>query len=109
MISSKEDPLLLLALLNNYHVYCQLEHCGKTYGKGLLKLQKYDIDNIELPRLSDLTDVERQQLKELGGRIALKGDWTTIDEATALLNIHFGTKNAKEHFFEMKQKRLGWK
>lgn len=105
MISSKEDPLLLLALLNNFHVYCQLECCGKTYGKGLLKLQKYDIDNIELPRLSDLTGLDKQHLKELGGQIA-KGDVSAIDEATTLLNIYFGTKLSKEHYYEMKQKRL---
>ena len=36
------DKLLMMALLNNYYTFYQLEHFGKKYGAGLLKLQRYD-------------------------------------------------------------------
>ncbi len=48
-ISSNHDSMLLMALLNNLFVFSQLELMGKSYGNGILKIQKYDVDNIVVP------------------------------------------------------------
>ncbi len=106
MISSTRDPLLLLALLNNYHVYVQLENCGKTYGKGLLKLQKYDIDDIELPRLGLISESDNEKLVGLAKALVDSGDERRIEDITAVLAPYYGVENAKERFAQLRKKRL---
>lgn len=107
MISSTIDPFLLLALLNNYHVYCQLERCGKSYGKGLLKLQKYDIDAIELPHPRQLSTATKENLINLSKELVRTSDIRMIEEMTTLLNPYYGVDKAKSIFLELKSKRLG--
>ena len=46
VIKPKVDKWVLFALLNNYYTYYQLELSGKRYGAGLLKLQRYDIEEL---------------------------------------------------------------
>lgn len=108
MITSLEDPYLLLALLNNYHVYLQLERIGKQYGKGLLKLQKYDIDNIQLPRPNTLAGSDKVKLVEYGHILAKatsKAD-NVLTDITNLLDGYYSCQDAKEQYYSYKEKRL---
>lgn len=106
MISSRYDSFFLLALLNNYHVYIQLERCGKSYGKGLLKLQKYDIDNIEVPRPDLISLKEKEELSVLAKELVETSNVGKIDEITQILSPYYGASNAKETFQSLKTKRL---
>lgn len=106
MISSSIDPFLLLALLNNYHVYSQLERIGKSYGKGLLKLQKYDINAIEIPSPDQFSREEKQSLIELAKGLISTSDESKIDTITSFLAPVYATKDAKVTFLNLKKQRL---
>lgn len=107
MISGKtENPLFMMALLNNYHVFLQLERCGKTYGKGLLKLQKYDIDAIDVPHPSRIETNDKQELMQLAERLVATADEEIIASITIVLNKYYGTENAQLQFEISKQERL---
>ena len=66
IIRPKIDKYLLISLLNNYYIYLQLEIKGKRYGKGVLKIQKYDIDDLKLPDINKINDQDIRSLKTLG-------------------------------------------
>jgi len=106
MISSRYDSLLLMALLNNYHVYWQLENFGKSYGKGLLKLQKYDIDEIKVPHPESIHEEDKAKFIQLSELLVKSSDNRHIDAITNLLNSYYGNEGVKEQYFELKSKRL---
>ena len=106
MISSRYDSLLLMALLNNYYVYRQLEYLGKSYGKGLLKLQKYDIDEIKLPHPETIQEEDKVKLVQLTKELIKSSDECHIDAITNLLAAYYGYNDVKEKYIEMKSKRL---
>lgn len=107
MISSPHDPMLLMALLNNYHVFNQLESHGKSYGKGLLKLQKYDIDDIKMPHPSQLSPNDKARLIALSEELVRTDDTTLLDAITTTLAAYYGEPtSAKEQYMEQKRKRL---
>jgi len=106
MISSQYDSLLLMALLNNYYVYRQLENFGKSYGKGLLKLQKYDIDEIKVPHPDTIQEEDKAKLVLLSEKLVKSSDECPIDAITNLLAPYYGYNGVKEQYIEMKSKRL---
>ena len=106
MISSRHDSLLLMALLNNYYVYRQLENLGKSYGKGLLKLQKYDIDEIKVPHPEAIQEEDKVKLVQLTEELVKSSDECHIDAITNLLAPYYGYNDVKEKYIELKSKRL---
>ncbi len=106
MISSDYSPLLILALLNNYHVFCQLEHSGKSYGKGLLKIQRYDIADIKLPHPSSIREEDKNKLIELSDNLVKTSDESNVDSITNILAQYYGEPDAKNIFTKQKLKRL---
>ena len=106
MISSRFDSLLLMALLNNYYVYRQLENLGKSYGKGLLKLQKYDIDEIKVPHPDTIQEEDKSKLVLLSEELVKTSDECYIDAVTNLLAPYYGYSGVKEQYIKMKSKRL---
>ena len=106
MIRSCYDSQLLMALLNNYYVYKQLENSGKCYGKGLLKLQKYDIDNIKVPHPKTIQEEDKTKLIQLSKELIKSSDDCHIDAITNLLAPYYGYNGVKELYIEMKSKRL---
>lgn len=106
MINSSYEPYLLFALLNNYYVYSQLERCGKSYGKGLLKLQKYDIDGIMVPSPINITAEERKELVSLAKSLVESSNDSIIDEISMLLSHYYGIGNEKTEYYKLKTKRL---
>lgn len=106
MISSSYNKYMLLALLNNYYVYEQLEHCGKKYGKGVLKLQKYDIDDIKIPHPDNILQEDKNKLICLSQEIVKTSDVRKIDDITNILAVYYGIKDAKKTYMELKTKRL---
>lgn len=106
MISSMYNPFLLLSLLNNYHVFKQLEQCGKSYGKGVLKLQTYDITDIKIPNPSALKQEDKEKLINLSQDLVRTSDENKIETISAILNPYYGDTDDKELFLELKSKRL---
>lgn len=106
MISSNYDPLLLFALLNNYHIYCQLETVGKSYGNGVLKLQTYDINNLMLPKIEILSDEDYSSLLQIGSTLACTSNPLLLDESTEILNKYYADTNSKERYLSLKEERL---
>ena len=88
VITPKIDIYVLLALLNNYYTFVQLELVGRGYGGGMLKLQKYDVEKIMLPNLSTLPADEVNELKMLGQKLAENGNSNVINEISVLLSKH---------------------
>ena len=65
IIQPKIDKYLLFALLNSYYTYYQLECSGKKHGANLLKIQRYDIENLLFPDINKITEVDKKALIHL--------------------------------------------
>ena len=105
-ITSKVAPMLLLALLNNTFVFSQLELFGKSYGNGLLKIQKYDMDNIVIPNPQVLDPKTKKRLIECGKGLVKTNDVKYISEATSLLAEFYKVSNIDEIYASQKENRL---
>lgn len=105
-ISSDYDPLLMGALLNNYFVFSQLENTGKSYGNGLLKIQKYDVDNIVIPSPLRILDTDRTNLIHLFETLMKSSEIKYIDEISLILSQYYKMENIKEIYLNQKKNRL---
>ena len=87
IIEPNIDKLLMLALLNNYYCYYQLEKMGKEYGGGLLKLQKYDLEHIKFPNIETILGNDIENLKRLGKKLmdSKSGYLNIIDDITKVI------------------------
>ena len=73
IIYPKIDRLLMFALLNNYYTYYQLERCGKRHGAGLLKLQRYDLEQLCFPDVSGFKEDDKKTLIKLSKKMISTG------------------------------------
>lgn len=105
-ISSTYDSLLLIALLNNYFIFCQLELCGKSYGKGLLKIQKYDMDNLVIPHPENLDDDIKKNLIKYSESLIKTGSERYIEEISKILSKYYRIDNIKAIYESLKNNRL---
>ena len=80
------DKWVCFALLNNFFTFYQLECVGKKYGAGLLKIQKYDIENLRFPNLKAFSGDDFDELKKLGKKLAKTGDRKIIEDITHVLS-----------------------
>lgn len=80
------DYWVCFALLNNYYTYYQLECTGKKYGAGLLKLQRYDLENLRFPDMDSLSEVDITALKDLAMKLATTGARSIVSEITQVLS-----------------------
>ncbi|EME3493623.1 hypothetical protein UL362_002224, partial [Enterococcus faecium] len=88
IIKPKIDKYLMFALLNNYYTYYQLEKNGKTYGAGLLKLQRYDIENLMFPNLDEFNEEEVEQLILASRNLSKYGDESEIQTISKIISNH---------------------
>ena len=72
-------------MLNNLYTFYQLECVGKKYGAGLLKIQRYDIENLYFPNINVFSGDDYKELKKLGKKLAKSGDRKVIDSITHVL------------------------
>lgn len=105
-INPYEDRWLLMALLNNYYVWYNLETIGKTYGNGLLKIQKYDVDNLVIINPVVISVEDKNRLQELARNLVNKNDIQTIDLITSILEPYYKISNIKTLWKEKYEKRL---
>ena len=105
-ISSEHNPLLIMALLNNLFVFSQLELCGKSYGNGLLKIQKYDIDNIVVPNPNVLSNDTVLKLVDCSKKLIETRDSKYILESTSILSKYYKIDNIEDIYNSQKANRL---
>jgi len=108
VITPKINEYILLALLNNHYVSIQLEATGRKYGGGMLKLQKYDVESIMLPNLSDFSVKDIKAITILGQKLAETSNREIIDEITMLLSKYESAdyETAKSQLDYMRSVRL---
>ena len=85
------DAMLFFSLLNNYYTYYQLEKYGKKYGAGLLKIQKYDIEELSFPNINHMSEEDKKRLIGLGILLSDKSNPTYIDEITQIIALYSDT------------------
>ena len=105
-ISSNFDPYLILGLLNNLFVFSQLELCGKSYGNGLLKIQKYDIDNIVVPNPSNIEETDKKELVRYAKSLIKSNDTKYIIDLTKVLSKYYHIENIEDIYQSQKSNRL---
>lgn len=105
-LQTTADAYLLMALLNNRFIYTQLELLGKTYGNGLLKIQKYDVDSLLIIAPERLSANSVGKLKDYAHRLADDNDETAIDLIDKELESYYGIDNIPEIYHKLKTDRL---
>ncbi len=74
------------ALLNNLYTYYQLECAGKKYGAGLLKIQRYDIEELTFPDTSAFSSTDLSRMSRLAENLAKTGSRELIDDITTIIS-----------------------
>lgn len=108
IISSKVDKMFMFALLNNYYTYFQLEKSGKKYGAGLLKVQRYDIENLVFPNIDEFSSEDISKLQELAKSLINTSNTELIDEITTIISKYSSVSNdtIKGMYLSAKRSRL---
>lgn len=103
------DSILLFALLNNYYTFYQLEKIGKKYGAGLLKLQRYDLENLHFPDISEFSDDDVKTLRKLSLNLISKNDSRIILDITKIISQYSAVKYdvLLKEYHSVKAHRLG--
>ncbi len=103
------DELVLFALLNNYYTFYQLEKTGKKYGAGLLKLQRYDLENLMFPDLSVFSNDDVELLKTYASNLITHNDASAITEITKIISHYssVGYDTLLNEYHLVKAHRLG--
>ena len=97
---------LLMALLNNHYVWYQLEQCGKTYGNNVLKVQKYDVDNLMVVSPELISDGDKSTLTSLADALAATADISLAGRITDVLAGYYGVSDIKTMFENARNKRI---
>lgn len=108
VINPKVDKWILFALLNNYYTYYQLELSGKRYGAGLLKLQRYDLEELRFPEYHKILTDDKKELARLSRKLLEIADASVVGEITAVISKYsdIGCDEIMERYFSVKSNRL---
>lgn len=80
------DPYIMLALLNNYYTFYQLEKSGKKYGAGLLKIQRYDIEDLSFPDVKLFSKSDLKSITDLSMELVSTGNVDLVEQITEVLS-----------------------
>lgn len=108
LLNSNLEKGLFVALLNNYYVFLQLELCGKSYGNGILKIQKYDVDNILIVNPMLISQTDEKRLSELGLKYTESGNEDLLDAISDILKPYYDIPDIKHLYTNRKSKRLNY-
>ena len=100
--------MLLFALLNNYYTYYQLEKSGKKYGAGLLKLQRYDIEDLMFPEISQISSHDQVKICKLAEELSSEGDASLVRKITEIISSYSNVsyEEVTNWYSEIKKHRL---
>lgn len=104
----KVNKYLLFALLNNLYTFSRLEEMGKQYGAGLLKLQKYDLDNLKVIDINYISEEDSKKMIDLSKKLIDTGDESIIFEITKLISEYevIGFNEIKDKYYIQQKSRL---
>ena len=105
-ITSPMPASLLMALLNNHYVWYQLEQCGKTYGNNVLKVQKYDVDNLMVISPELISADDKAVLCSLADALAATADTSLVGRITGVLAKYYAIDGIKTMFENARNQRL---
>ena len=108
LLSSNLEKGLFVALLNNYYVFLQLELYGKSYGNGILKIQKYDMDKILIVNPMLISQTDEKRLSELGLKYSESSNEDLLDAITDILFPYYNIPDIKQLYIHRKSKRLNY-
>ena len=102
------DKMLCLSLLNNYYVYYQLEKIGKKYGNGLLKIQKYDFEEVKIPNYVEYEEKDINKLIQNAKEMIKTSNKKIVEENTKIISKYTGIKYDEiiNYYHELKGDRL---
>jgi hypothetical protein len=108
IIYPKIDRGLLFALLNNYYTYYQLEKSGKKYGAGLLKLQRYDIEDLKFLDIGLLSNRDQEKICNLAEKLSSEGDAMIVNMITEVISYYSNVsfEEITNRYNEIKKRRL---
>lgn len=108
VITPSIDIFLMTALLNNYYTFYQLEKAGKKYGAGLLKLQRYDIENLFFPDISRFGEADINTLIETARELIETGSKECIPLITSIIAkaSDISSEEITKIYYDTKQCRL---
>lgn len=108
IIKPKENIYIAFALMNNFYTYYQLEKMGKKYGAGVLKIQRYDIENLMFIDLDYVSKEDVKQLEILGKKLVDTRNNNLIFEITKLISNYasMSYENLISEFKAIKNRRL---
>lgn len=108
IIKPELDYELTFALLNNYYIYYQLEKFGKKYGAGLLKIQRYDFDNLKFPDFNTFSAEDIVLLKQEAKLLSFENSTSAVDNITKIISKYSSVNHIKikQLYEEAKQLRL---
>jgi len=108
IIYPKINRMLLFALLNNYYTYYQLEKSGKKYGAGLLKLQRYDIEDLMFPDISQISSHDQVKICKLAEELSSEGDASLVRKITEIISSYSNVsyEEVTNWYSEIKKHRL---
>ena len=111
VLKPKINSLIFFAVLNSFYTFYQLEVLGKKYGAGLLKLQKYDIENLYFPNVFEFTDLDLERLEALSKKLLSTSSPKYIDEISKVISNYslINFSDIKELYSSKKSNRLGGK
>ncbi len=108
IIRPKVNLWIMFAFLNNYYTFYQLEQYGKKYGAGLLKLQRYDMEQLVFPNIQKISKQDVESLIHFAHQLADTGDISVIDSITRVMS-KYSTVNYDDilkKYFTIKNNRL---
>lgn len=107
IVFPKIDNWLMFGLLNNYYIFYQLECMGKKYGAGLLKLQRYDMENLKFPNLALISEQDKDAIRRIAKELSIDGNREYIGMITQILSKYsdWDYKNISERYFQILKSR----
>jgi len=85
-LENKNDSLILFAILNSNISSLLLENIGRNNGKGLLKIQKYELDQLKIINPKIISKKDRIQLEMLAKDL-LNENIETVNRSSIISDI----------------------
>ena len=82
-------------LLGYYGFFFKLEKIGKKYGAGLLKIQRYDFENLKFPDFNTFSDEDIALLKREAKLLSFGNSTSAVDNITKIISKYSNVNHIK--------------